>query len=149
MIDVTKIKDELLKFHNQDIDYLHDNTPVEIQKKVAKLWKNIIDVGFSGITPPSSTVIIAANLMESLMNAPFAGQLIASHFSQCMTIIGNGMNVPASLYSVSPPPAPLVLSAPFLDKELSSQTLANQIVAYAKTGKSTLLLPPNTIKPWL
>ncbi len=148
MIDSGKIKDELLKFHNQDIKYIHDNSPIDIQKKVAKLWKNIIDLGFSGITPPSSTVIVAANLMESLMNAPLAGQLIAAHFAQCMTIIGNGMNVPASLYVVTPPPAPLVLSAPFLDKDLSSQTLANQIVAYAKTGKSVLILPPNTEIMW-
>lgn len=146
-INQDAIKNEFLDFHNRDGDYsgLSTNTtPAFIQEKAALLWKNIIKKGFIGISPSSSTVTSAADTLYSQLNSSNAGQSIYAFYSAAMATIGNGM----SGYSTVSPPIPLILNAPFEDKNTACQTLASQLVACAKTGKSQLIAPPNTMEAW-
>lgn len=147
MINQDAIKDELLDFHNHKGDYaeLAVNTdPVLIQKKTALLWKNIIKKGFVGISPSSSSVSSAADSLYSSLNSKDAGTAIYAFYASAMSSIGNGM----SGYSTLTPPIPLLLSAPFENKNLACETLASQLVACAKTGMSMLIAPPNTVEGW-
>jgi hypothetical protein len=147
MINETNIAQELLDFHNRIGDYsgLATNTNTSfIQERVATLWKNIINNGFSSIIPASTTVSIAANTLYTSLNVIDAGTSIYAFYASAMSTIGNGMVG----YSIVSPPIPLILNAPFSNINTSCNTIASQLVACARTGQSMLIAPPNTVMTW-
>lgn len=147
MISETDIEQELLDFHNRTGDYsgLITNTNESfIQERVATLWRNIINNGFVGIIPSSTTVSVAADALYSSLNATDAGTSIYAFYASAMSTIGNGMTG----YSTVVLPIPLILNAPFSNIATSCNTLASQLVACARTGESMLIAPPNTVLSW-
>ena len=146
-ISEISIKNEIIDFHNKTGNYTGMATaltPVLIQEQVALLWKNIIIEGFSAIIPSSTTVTVAADAIESGLNVENGGYAIYSLFAAALATIGGGM----VLYSTTTTPDALLLSAPVEGIEASAAILAGQIASTAKTGKSTLTVPPFTETQW-
>lgn len=120
-----------------DWDYSSPPTIQDVQDKIGDLWENVMKKGFATVVPPSTTVNTAAQTLgDWLRNNPATNDGGAGFYAQVSSFFATLMGGMAG-FAITTPPAPLILSAPFSDKELVSSTFASQILACATTGVVT------------
>jgi len=116
-------------------------------------WASAVQSWATGIVPPSAAVSGAVSTLQGALSSAFGSPNCApaleSAFAAFAVTVGGGMVG----YAPTPPPAPVGFASQFAGPKpataaAAASAIASLVDAWAKTGLSTLIAPPNTVLPW-
>lgn len=148
MISESAFKTELEKFCNpRSPNYQGDpKTRSEAIQRANQGWGNALYECAKNISPVSTNANAAKTAFLGIVGTEaMTLEILQQAVSQFALKLGQGM----SGYNPIPPPAPLMLSSSVTDYDSNCSQIVNQVCNWLRTGRSTLLVPPNTIEPWL
>ncbi|AXR62878.1 hypothetical protein DQM68_19710 (plasmid) [Leptospira mayottensis] len=148
MISESAFKTELEKFCNpHSPDYLGDpQTRTIAIQRANQGWVNALYECAKNISPVSTNANAAKAAFLGIVGIEVMTLEILQHaVSQFALTLGQGM----SGYNSTPPPALLILSSSATDYDSNCSQIASKVCNWLRTGQSMLLVPPNTIEPWL
>jgi hypothetical protein len=128
--------------------------PLPTAGECAQAWADAVGIYAAGLLPASTTVSAATAALVTPLEDAFVSMFPATDFDAAFTTfaatVATGM---LPLFTGVPPPEALgvatQLSVTQETHAAAAAAFASLIDTWMKTGTATLVLPPNTLVPWI